>query len=159
MATHATAIRAGRGRPLRFTSPAGVLLLGAPLAAVAGGMAGEWLDFRALRVPLLVAVGLGVLATAYAIHGTGRGWRRSAATVLIGVATWAAAQSIYAVLHVVSGERFHAERFGPQWSQAIALIAAHGAFLGAPTGVAAALMLRIPIVRARLARPPGTLRA
>lgn len=151
-------MRAGRERPTRLTSPTRLLLFGAPLGAVVGGMAGEWLDFRALRVPLLVAVGLGVLATAYAIHGTGGGWRRFAATVLIGVATWAAAQSIYAVLHLMGGERFHAERFGPQWSQAIALIAAHGAFLGAPTGLAAALMLRIPIVRGRLAHPSGTLR-
>lgn len=156
MTTQASTIRAGRGRALRLTSPAGVLFLGAPLAAVVSGMAGEWLDFRALRVPLLVAVGFGVLATAYAIHGTGGGWRRFAATVLIGAGTWAGAQSIYVAIHLASGERFHAERFGPQWSQAIALVAAHGAFLGAPTGFAAALILRIPIFRARPAQPPGT---
>jgi hypothetical protein len=156
LTTRASTIRAGRGRPFRFAWPAGLLLLGAPLASVLGGVAGEWLDFRALRVPLLVTVGFGVLATAYAMHGTHGGWRRFAATVLIGAGTWAAAQSIYAVLHVASGEQFHAERFGPQWSQAIALVAAHGAFLGAPTGVAVALILRVPIFRARPARPPGT---
>lgn len=149
MTTQASTIRAGRGRPFRLTS-ANLPLLGAPLAAVLGGMAGEWLDFRALRVPLLVTVGFGVLATAYAIHGTHGGWRGFAGTVLVGVGTWAAAQSIYAAIHLGSGERFHAERFGAQWSQAIALVAAHGAFLGAPTGVAAALILRVPILR----RPP-----
>jgi hypothetical protein len=149
MTTQASTIRAGRGRPFRLTSPAGVLFLGAPLAAVVGGMAGEWLDFRALRVPLLVTMGFGVLATAYAIHGRHGGWRRFAATVLIGAGTWAGAQSIYVAIHLASGERFHAERFGAQWSQAIALVAAHGAFLGAPTGVAAALILRVPIFRAR----------
>jgi hypothetical protein len=126
-----------------------LLLLGAPIAAVLGGASGEWLDFRALRVPLLMMVGFGVLATAYAAGGARGGWRGSATTVLIGVATWAAAQSVYVMLHLALGERFHAERFGPQWSQAIALIAAHGAFLGAPTGVVAAALLRFLALRAR----------
>ncbi len=127
----------------------GLLLFGAPVAAILAGVAAEWLDFRALRVPLLLVVGFGVLATAYSVSGARRGWRPFAATVLIGIATWAAAQSVYAMIHVAGGERFHADRFGPQWSQAIALIAAHGAFLGAPTGVAAATILWIAAHRAR----------
>jgi hypothetical protein len=153
MTTHASTIRASSAR-LRpaLTWPAGLLLLGAPIVALFGGMAGEWVDFRALRVPLLVMVGFGVLATAYAAGGARGGWRRFAMTVLIGATTWAAAQTVYVAIHLASGERFHADRFGPQWSQAIALIAAHGAFLGAPTGIAAAILLRIPALRSRFAR-------
>ena len=113
------------------------------MAAVLAGMAAEWLDFRELRAPLLLMVGFGVLATAHAINGTRGGWRRFAVTVLIGVATWAGAQTVYAIIHVASGERFDAEQFGPQWSQALALIAAHGLFLGAPTGLVAAMLLRV----------------
>jgi hypothetical protein len=90
-----------------------------------------------------------VLATAYSVSGARRGWRPFATTVFIGIATWAGAQSLYAMIHVVGGERFHADRFGPQWSQAIALIAAHGAFLGAPTGIVAALILWVAATRAR----------
>ncbi len=130
----------------------GILLFGAPFVAVLAGMSAEWLDFRALRVPLLLLVGFGVLATAYAAGGARGGWRSFAMTVLLGAATWAAAQSVYAIIHVASGERFHAERFGPQWSQAILLIAAHGAFLGTPTGLAAAIILRIPVLRERASR-------
>jgi hypothetical protein len=96
-------------------------------------------------------VGFGVLATAYSVNGTRRGWRRFGATVLIGIATWAGAQSVYAMIHIGGGERFHADRFGPQWSQAIALIAAHGAFLGAPTGLVAAVVLWVAANRARTA--------
>jgi hypothetical protein len=153
MTTHASTIsgRTGHGRPA-LTWPAGLLLLGAPIVAVLGGMAGEWLDFRALRVPLLIVVGFGVLATAYAAGGARGGWRAAAATVFIGAATWAASQTVYAAIHLASGERFHAERFGPQWSQAITLIAAHGAFLGAPTGIAAAILLRMPTLRSRSTR-------
>jgi hypothetical protein len=113
------------------------------------GVPAEWLDFRALRVPLLLMVGFGVLATAYSVIGARRGWRPFASTVLVGIATWAGAQSIYAVIHTSVGEQFHADRFGPHWSQAIALIAAHGAFLGAPTGVIAALILWIIATRSR----------
>lgn len=115
-------------------------------------MSAEWLDFRTLRIPLLLLVGFGVLATAYAAGGARGGWRSFAMTVLIGAATWAAAQAVYVVIHVASGERFEADRFGPQWSQAIALVAAHGAFLGTPTGIAAAIILRIPPLRTRASR-------
>ena len=49
----------------------------------------------------------------------------------------------------LGGERFQAERFGPQWSQAVLLVAAHGVFLGVPTGIAVAAVLQ---VAARLRR-------
>lgn len=127
----------------------GLLLFGAPVVAVLAGMAAQWVDFRALRAPLLLMVGFGVLATAYAVSGTRRGWRPFVAAVLIGAATWAGAQSVYAIIHTASGERFHADRFGPQWSHAIALIAAHGAFLGAPTGIVAGIVLWVAARRAR----------
>jgi hypothetical protein len=131
-------------------APASKLLLaGAPVVAILGGMAAQWLDFRELRIPLLLTVGLGVLATAYAMSGTSTGWRGAFRTVLVGVATWAAIESLYAVIHVASGERFHADRFGAQPSQAIGLIAAHGLFLGAPTGLLAALLLRLGTARGR----------
>ena len=152
MATQAASVRttAPSQQPRRPAS--GILLFGAPFVAVLAGMSAEWLDFRALRVPLLLFVGFGVLATAYAAGGVRGGWRSFATTVLIGAVTWAAAQSVYAIIHVASGERFEADRFGPQWSQVIALIAAHGAFLGAPTGLAAAIILRLPPLRERASR-------
>ncbi len=126
------------------------LLLGAPLVAVLAGLSAEWLDFRALRMPLLLMVGFGVLATAYVLSGTRAGPRPFATTVLVGAATWAAAEALYCVLHVALGHRFHADVFGSsQPVQAVGLIAAHGLFLGAPTGVAAALMLHAPSWRRR----------
>jgi hypothetical protein len=149
MTTQATTIRTRNAAARKAFPDRRLLLLGAPVVAVLAGVAAEWLDFRALRVPLLLMVGFGVLATAYAANGGRRGWRPFVATVLIGAATWAAAQTVYAIIHTASGERFHADRFGPQWSQAIALVAAHGAFLGAPTGVAAAIMLWVAAGRAR----------
>ncbi len=127
-------------------------MLGAPLVALLGGMSAEWLGFRALRLPLLLMVGLGVLATSYAISGSRTGVRPFLRTVAVGAVTWSAAEAVYAVIHVAGGERFQAERFGPQWSQAIGLIAAHGLFLGTPTGIAAALMLYAPALVRRLRR-------
>ena len=125
-------------------------MAGAPLVALLGGMSAEWLDFRALRLPLLLMVGLGVLATSYAISGTRTGLRPFLLTIAVGAVTWAAAETVYAVIHVAGGERFHAERFGPQWSQALGLIAAHGLFLGTPTGIAAACVLHAPALVRRL---------
>jgi len=126
------------------------LLLGAPLVAVLAGLSAEWLDFRALRVPLLLMVGLGVLAASYVISGTRAGRRPFATTVLVGAATWAAAEALYCILHVALGHRFDADAFGSsQPVQAAGLIAVHGLFLGAPTGVAAALMLHAPSWRGR----------
>jgi hypothetical protein len=152
MTTQTTTMRAGGADARRALAAGRLLLLGAPVVVVLAGVAAEWLDFRALRVPLLLMVGFGVLATAYAANGRRRGWRPFVATVLIGAATWAGAQTVYAIIHTASGERFHADRFGPQWSQAIALVAAHGAFLGAPTGLAAAVLLWLAARRARPSR-------
>jgi hypothetical protein len=111
------------------------------LVVVLGGMSAEWLDFRALRVPLLLMAGCGVLAVAWAMTRGRTGMRPFVETVAAGAATWAAIEATYVVLHLAGGERFHAERFGPQWSQAVLLIAAHGVFLGVPTGVGVAIVL------------------
>ena len=111
------------------------------LVVVLGGMSAEWLDFRALRVPLLLMAGCGVLAAAWAITRGRTGVRAFVETVAAGAATWAAIEALYVVLHLAGGEQFHAERFGQQWSQAIGLVAAHGVFLGVPTGVAVAVVL------------------
>ena len=147
--TTATSIHPIASKNADRKRPPELLLFGAPLVAVLAGVSAEWLDFRALRVPLLLVVGFGVLATAYSVIGARRGWRPFASTVFVGFATWAGGQSIYAIIHTAAGEHFHADRFGPQWSQAIALIAAHGAFLGAPTGVVAAIILWVLATRAR----------
>ncbi|MHB8514871.1 MAG: hypothetical protein ACYDCT_05710, partial [Dehalococcoidia bacterium] len=72
----------------RPSRAAAVLVWGAPLAAVLAGIGAEWLDFRALRVPFLLVVGCGVLATSYALSWTRPGGRRFALTALVGVATW-----------------------------------------------------------------------
>jgi hypothetical protein len=95
-------------------------------------------------------VGFGVLATAYAFTGTRPGWRSFALATLVGVSTWAAVEGIYTIIHVARGEQFHADRFGPQWSQAIGLISAHGLLLGVPTGAAAGVMLQSKALWRRL---------
>ncbi len=144
-----TAPAPAEDRPLR---PGSALIWGAPLAAVLAGIGAEFLDFRALRVPFLFGVGIGVLATAYALFGTRPGGRRFALTALVGMATWGAAESLYAVLHVSRGEAFHASAFGPQATQALGLIGVHALFLGLPTGLAAAAMLQVRWLRARITR-------
>ena len=126
-----------RSIPGRSGTP---LVWGAPFVAVAAGLAAEFLDFRALRYPLLLMVGLGVVATAIALFGRERGLRPLALTVLLGMATWAAAETLYVLLHLAGGERFDAERFGPQWRQALGLIGVHAVCLGAPTGVVAGIV-------------------
>jgi hypothetical protein len=125
-------------------------LAAAPLAAVAAGLGAEWLDFRELRVVFLLGVAVGVLLTAWALFGRRGGARTFVLTAALGIATWASAEAIYTIIHPLLGEQFHASRFGPQWAQALGLIAAHGLFLGLPTGIAAALLLRLHLVRARL---------
>jgi hypothetical protein len=117
--------------------------LAAPAAALAAGLAAEWLDFRELRVPLLLMVGAGVLLTGHAAFASRRSSAAAGLTVALGIATWAAAETVYVVLHVATGQEFNAERFGPQPAQAVGLIAAHGLFLGAPTGAVAAALLHV----------------
>ena len=145
MATHTHPIRS-LPAGARRVPVSSVRWFAAPVVAVVAGMLAQWADFQALRVPLLLFVGFGVLATAHAATRDIRGLRDFATAIAIGIATWALAESVYAVLHVSLGERFHADRFGPQWSQALGLIAAHGLFLGAPTGIVAALLLRLPVL-------------
>lgn len=132
-------------RPLRGPYvrriPSGLLWSVEALAIVLCGMAAEWLNFRALRVPLLLLAGCGVLAAAWAITRGRAGVRPFLETVAAGAATWAAIETAYVVIHLAQGERFHADRFGAQWSQAVLLVAVHGAFIGVPTGIAVAVAL------------------
>lgn len=118
------------------------LVLGAPAAAVLAGLAAEFLDFRALRYPLLLIVLAGVVATAYALGGGRSGVAPFALAVAAGVASWAAAETLYVALHLARGQEFETTRFAPEWAKALWLIAAHGVFLGLPTGVAAGLVLQ-----------------
>jgi hypothetical protein len=115
---------------------------GAPLAAVAAGLAAEWLDFRALRYPLLLMVAAGVLATAWSLFGRRADLAAMLRTVALGAGTWAAAEALYVVVHAALGGRFSFEAAGPQPAQAIALVGVHALFLGVPTGVVAAIALR-----------------
>jgi hypothetical protein len=124
------------------------LILAAPLAALLAGLAAEWLDFRALRYPLLLMVALGVLATAHALFAHERRVPAFLFTVALGAATWGAAEALYVVLHAAIGESFDADRFGPQWAQAIALIGVHALLLGVPTGVAAGVARHLIASRA-----------
>lgn len=153
MNSRTTVVRVRRERPVQ--QPAAgqirIAVYGAPVMAILAGLAAEWLDFRGLRYPLLLIAGLGVLATAQAIHGWRPNLRAAALTVLLGAATWGAAESLYAAIHAARGEEFDAARFGPQWRQAIGLIAVHAGVLGVPTGVAtAALLHALPSTRDRL---------
>lgn len=125
-------------------------LFAAPVAAVAAGMGAEWLDFRALRYPLLLMMGLGVVVTGYALVGDRTGWKAAVKTVVLGVSAWAAAQTFYVVLHLALGGRLNFEMFDSQPAQAAGLIVAHGVFLGAPTGGVAAAGLWL---MARMRRP------
>lgn len=122
--------------------PARAMLYAAPLAAAVAGMAAQWLDFRTLRVPLLLLVLAGVFATCAALtRGRGAG-ATLAICVLGGALTWSGAQVLYSVLHVAAGEQFSFSRLdGPQPVQALGLIVAHAAFLGLPTGIAASVAL------------------
>lgn len=149
---------AAPGTGTRVRDPfANALLFAAPLAAVAAGCAAEWLDFRALRYPLLAMMLAGVVATASALDrrgDTNLAPRGVAGTmlraVLAGVLAWTLAESVYVMLHVLRGEAFDAQRFGPQPAQALGLIAVHALFLGGPTGLAAAALVWL---RDRFSRP------
>lgn len=153
MATQTTVIRVQRRSdaiPAPGERTAHAMLLAAPAVALLAGVAAEWLDFRALRVPLLMLVGCGVLLTALAVLRGRRGWRAAATTLLLGAATWGAAETLYVLIHTATGQRFDAPRFGPQPAQALGLIGVHAAFLGLPTGAAAAALLHVPtLIRRR----------
>lgn len=138
----ALAAEAG-GRPL-------AMLLAAPAVAIAAGLAAQWLDFRALRYPLLLLVGTGVLLTAIALARGARGWRPAAMTVVLGAATWGAAETLYVMIHAATGQQFDAPRFGSQPMQALGLIGVHTGVLGVPTGAAAAGLLHVPALFRRI---------
>ncbi len=128
-------------------------------------LSAEFVDFRTLRVPILMAVGVCVLWTAIVWIGPRRpidGGRpdegghvgpplrgRSASAVeflrstALGAGIWGAGGAVYAIVHVARGETFDADRFGPQWAQALGLIGVHALFLGVPTGIATALVLYV----------------
>jgi hypothetical protein len=129
-------------------SARGMALLAAPAAAVAAGLAAELLDFRALRYPLLLMMLAAVTVTALAIEQRGSRPRSSGAkqtlrAIALGIAAWSAAEVLYVLIHALRGEPFDAERFGPQWTQALGLIGVHAFVLGAPTGIAAAAIIRV----------------
>lgn len=128
------------------------MLFAAPFAAILAGMAAQWLDFRALRLPLLLLVLAGVMATSIALSRARRPAAALGVCVVVGALTWAGAQVVYTILHAASGQEFSFGRLGgPQPVQALGLIAAHAAFLGLPTGVAAGIAL-LAARRARLLR-------
>jgi len=148
--------RAGNGDVAardRRSASGRALIFGAPAAAALTGVSAEWLDVRVLRYPLLLMVLAGVAATVFAIESRGRGVAHTAdpargrglprpygaliRALIIGISTWAAAETLYVIIHAARGESFEAERFGSQWAQALGLIGVHALFLGAPTGIVA----------------------
>jgi hypothetical protein len=102
---------------------------------------------------LLLPVGLAILATSFVLADGRRGWRTWLQSVLVGAVTWAGAQVVYVFAHIVAGVPLDAERFGPQWAQALGLIVAHAVFLGIPSGAVAGLLLNIPPLRGRTLGP------
>ena len=117
------------------------LASGAVVGALTVGAGGEWLDFRALRAPILLGVGVCVLAAACSVPRS-RGFIDFVRTALIGAATWGAGRALYAFIHIARGESFDASRFGPQWSQALGLIAVHTVLIGLPTSIAVAALMQ-----------------
>ena len=84
---------------------------------------------------------MAVALTSGRLAADARGWRPFLTALALGPATWAAAQVVYVLLQMARGEPFEADRFGPQWAQALGLIGAHALFLGIPTGAAAGGLL------------------
>jgi hypothetical protein len=125
--------------------PSWLLLSAAPFAAVIAGLATHWWD---LRQALLLPVGLAVLATSFALAKRRTRWQAFLLAVAVGAVTWGGAQTVYILAHLVAGEPLDAGRFGPQWAQALGLVAAHVVFLGIPTGAVAGLLLNLPPLHA-----------
>jgi hypothetical protein len=112
------------------------------LVALAAGLSAEYLDFRALRVPILLLVLAGVIASVRLLD-IGRTGHRIAAVLVTGAAAWGGAQVVYAVIHASRGRtfEFNAWPWESQASQAAGLILAHAVFLGFPTGIAASAVV------------------
>ena len=129
--------------PTRFPHLSGRAFLASTsvIGALIVGAGGEWLDFRALRVPILLAVGLCLLAAVCSVPARG-GIRDFVRTSVVGAATWGTGGVLYVMIHVARSESFDASRFGPQWSQALGLIVVHALLLGLPTGIGVAALMQ-----------------
>lgn len=101
------------------------------------------------RQPLLLPMSIAVFAAAYALTATARPARLVIVSLAAGAALWGLEQVVYAITHVAAGDEFTADRFGPQWLQALALIGAHATLIGLPSGLVAALVLLLPPIRKR----------
>lgn len=110
-------------------------------AAFVAGALSAFTDFRALREPILVMMVIAVALSAASLVRDKRGWRPFLTALALGPAAWAGAQVVYVLLQAIRGEPLEADRFGPQWAQALGLIGAHALFLGVPTGAAAGGLL------------------
>jgi hypothetical protein len=119
-----------------------IAILPVALVALAAGLSAEFLDFRALRVPILLLVLSGVIAGVRLVN-IGRPGHRIAIALVSGAAAWGGAQLVYAVIHASRGRTFdfNAWPWEAQASQAAGLILAHAVFLGLPTGIAAAVVV------------------
>jgi hypothetical protein len=113
----------------------------APAAAIAAGLFSSLTEFREWQELILVMMVAGAAAGAVGLAGDRDGRRLALTALALGPAMWAGAQVVYVAVQLVQGDPFEADRFGPQWVQAVGLIAAHAVFLGVPTGLAAALLV------------------
>ena len=118
--------------------------MGAPLAAVVSGVLAH---FVADRQPLLIPMTIGIVATSFALARGRKGPRVFLLALGVGFLAWGGEQIVYSITHVIAGERFEAERFGPQWAQVLGLTFAHAVFLGLPSGLLAGLLLHVPPLR------------
>lgn len=119
----------------------GVLAVGAAAAAITTGLLSALTEFREWRELILVMMVAGAAMGAAGLHRGSDDRRLTLTAFVLGPAMWALAQIVYVMVQLGRGEPFEADRFGPQWAQALGLIAAHAVFLGTPTGVAAALLV------------------
>jgi ABC-type Co2+ transport system permease subunit len=92
---------------------------------------------------------IAVILAAAALTRNASGLRIVYISVAAGMALWGAEQIVYAVTHLAAGESFSADRFGPQWLQAIMLVLAHATLLGVPSGLVAGLILYLARSRRR----------
>lgn len=118
-----------------------VLAVAATAAAITTGLLSALTEFRDWRELILVMMVAGAAMGAVGVHRGPSNRRLALTAFLLGPGMWALAQVVYVLVQLGRGEPFDADRFGPQWSQALGLIAAHAVFLGIPTGAAAAVLV------------------